>query len=176
MRGAGWLRSVAGKFLGIKNWSFDEQEEKAREYRRRQQVYINKMLAGLRERIENGDETPSILGNILRQGLLKDEEVLLASYTGSTSPPSYQFVELYHLINAIVAAGVNLGYSLTWIIGCLANRPDLQQNGYEAIREVYNGEAPKPHEFDRVEYVKALHTVSISILYIIGDTFLTCWK
>lgn len=62
----------------------------------------------------------------------------------------------------IVAAGVNLGYSLTWIIGYLASRPDLQQNGYEAIREVYNGEAPKPHEYDRVDYVKALHTVSIS--------------
>lgn len=63
----------------------------------------------------------------------------------------------------IVAAGVNLGYSLTWIIGYLANRPDLQQNGYEAIREVYKGEPPKPHEYDRVEYVKALHTVSISV-------------
>lgn len=48
-----------------------------------QQVYINKMLGGLKERIKNGDETPSILGNILRQGLLKEEEVLLASYTGS---------------------------------------------------------------------------------------------
>lgn len=55
---------------------------------------------------------------------------------------------------------MNLGYSLTWIIGYLANRPDLQQNGYEAIHKVYKGEPPKPHEYDRVEYVKALHTVS----------------
>lgn len=83
LRGAGWLRYVAGKALGIKSWSFDEKEENAREYRKMQQVYINKMLGGLKERIENGDETPSILGNILRQGLLKEEEVLLASYTGS---------------------------------------------------------------------------------------------
>ncbi|KAK7730287.1 hypothetical protein SLS63_005857 [Diaporthe eres] len=139
LRGAGWLRYVAGKALGIKSWSFDEKEENAREYRKMQQVYINKMLGGLKERIENGDDTPSILGNILRQGLLKEEEVLLASYTG-------------------IAAGVNLGYSLTWIIGYLASRPDLQQNGFEAIREVYNCEPPKPHEYDRVEYVKALHT------------------
>jgi hypothetical protein len=58
-----------------------------------------------------------------------------------------------------VAAGVNLGYSLTWIIGYLANRPDLQQNGFEAIQQVYNGEPPQPHEFDRVAYIKALHTV-----------------
>lgn len=59
-----------------------------------------------------------------------------------------------------VAAGINLGYSLTWIIGYLASRLDLQQNGFEAIREVYHGKPPNPHEFDRVEYVKALHTVS----------------
>ncbi|KAF2260128.1 putative cytochrome P450 phenylacetate 2-hydroxylase [Lojkania enalia] len=139
LRGMGWLRYVTGKVLGIKDWAFDEKEEKAREYRKRQQVYINKMLGELKHRIASGDETPSILGNILRQGLLKEEEVLLASYTG-------------------IAAGVNLGYSLTWIIGYLANRPDLQQNGFEAIREIYKGEAPRPHDFDRVEYVKALHT------------------
>lgn len=139
LRGAGWLRYSTGKALGIKNWSFDEKEEKARDYRRRQQVYIQKMLTDLKARVAAGDETPSILGNIIRQGLLKDEEILLASYTG-------------------IAAGVNLGYSLCWIIGYLANRPDLQQNGHEAIREVYNGEPPKPHEYDRVEYVKALHT------------------
>lgn len=69
--------------LGIKNWAFDDKEEKARDYRRMQQVYINEMLEGLKKRIQDGDQTPSILGNILRQGLLKDEEVLLASYTGS---------------------------------------------------------------------------------------------
>ena len=39
-----------------------------------------------------------------------------------------------------VAAGVDLGYSLTRIVGLLANRSDLQQNGYKAIQEVYNGE------------------------------------
>ncbi|KAJ6466465.1 putative cytochrome P450 phenylacetate 2-hydroxylase [Mycena sanguinolenta] len=139
LRAAGWVRYVAGKMLGIKNWSFDEKEEKARDYRWAQQVYINEMLNGLKKRIQDGDQTPSILGNILRQGLLNDEEVLLVSYTG-------------------IAAGVNLGYALNWIIGYLANRPDLQQNGYEAIREVYKGEPPKPHEYDRVEYVKALHT------------------
>lgn len=85
MRAAGRLRYVAGKALGIKDWTFDEKEEKAREYRRNQQVYIDKMLLGLKERVANGDQTPSILGNILRQGLLKDEEILLASYTGSKS-------------------------------------------------------------------------------------------
>ncbi|RAO67594.1 uncharacterized protein BHQ10_003606 [Talaromyces amestolkiae] len=89
--------------------------------------------------LTSGDQTPSIVGNIMRQGRLNDDEILLASYTG-------------------IAAGINLGYSLTWIIGYLANRPDLQQKGFEAIREVYHGKVPNPHEFDRVEYVKALHT------------------
>ncbi|CAD6579779.1 MAG: hypothetical protein ASARMPRED_009248 [Alectoria sarmentosa] len=146
LRAAGRARYMASKLFGIKEWAVDEEAEKAREYRSMQQAYINKMLGDLKDRIASGDETPSILGNIFRQGLLKDEEVLLASYTGNDDRSSK------------VAAGINLGYSLTWIIGYLANRTDLQQNGFEAIREVYNGEPPMPHEFDRVKYVKALHT------------------
>lgn len=139
LRAANWVRYTAGRALGIKSWLFDEREEKAREERRTQQAYIQKLLGELKGRLAEGDQTPSILGNILRKGLLSEDDVLLASYTG-------------------IAAGVNLGYSLFWIIGYLANRPDLQKNGHEAIREVYHGEAPAPHEFDRVEYVKALHT------------------
>lgn len=76
---------MAGRLFGIKEWAFDEKAEKAREYRRMQQSYINKMLGDLKDRIASGDETPSILGNMLRQGLLSDEEILLASYTGSMS-------------------------------------------------------------------------------------------
>lgn len=68
--------------LGFK-FGVNEKEEKAKEYRRLQQIYINDLLAGLRERVNNGDETPSILGSIMRSGALKDEEILLASYTGS---------------------------------------------------------------------------------------------
>ena len=41
------------------------------------------MVGALKDRVASGDDTPSILGNILRQGLLSDEETLLASYTGS---------------------------------------------------------------------------------------------
>ncbi|KAI0458560.1 putative cytochrome P450 phenylacetate 2-hydroxylase [Xylaria acuta] len=139
LRAALEVQSFVGGLLGLKKWTLDKKAEKAREYRQTQQTYISKMLGDLKNRLASGDETPSILGNIFRQGQLSDEEVLLASYTG-------------------IAAGVNLGYSLTWIVGYLANRPDLQQNGFEAIREVYKGEPPSPHEFDRVDYVKALHT------------------
>lgn len=72
------------KTFGIE-YGRDKKEEVAREYRRLQQIYVNDLLAGLRERIDNGDETPSILGNIMRTAGLKDEEILLASYTGSSS-------------------------------------------------------------------------------------------
>ena len=85
LRAAGRARYMASKLFGIKEWAVDEEAEKAREYRSMQQAYINKMLGDLKDRIASGDETPSILGNIFRQGLLKDEEVLLASYTGSMS-------------------------------------------------------------------------------------------
>ena len=68
-----------------------------------------------------------------------------------------------------VAAGVNLGYSLTWIVGFLANRLDLQQDGFEAIQGVYGGKPPRPHDFDRVDYVKALHFVSnFLVLFLLG--------
>lgn len=81
-----WDRMMYGlaKTFGIE-YGRDKKEEAAREYRRLQQIYINDLLAGLRERIDNGDETPSILGNIMRTAGLKDEEILLASYTGSAS-------------------------------------------------------------------------------------------
>ena len=76
---------MASKIFGIKEWAFDEKAEKAREYRMTQQAYIDKMLGDLKGRLASGDETPSILGNILRQDLLNDEETLLAAYTGSMS-------------------------------------------------------------------------------------------
>jgi hypothetical protein len=75
------LYSVA-KTVGIRHGR-DEIEDAAREFRRLQQIYINDILAGLRERVDAGDETPSILGNIMRTTNLKNEEILLASYTGS---------------------------------------------------------------------------------------------
>lgn len=44
------------------------------------------------------------------------------------------------------------------MIGYLANHPEVQQKAYDAIQEIYNGAIPDPHDFDRVEYVKAFHT------------------
>ena len=77
---------MASKLFGMEEWAVDEETEKARRYRRTQQAYINKMMSDLKDRLASNDETPSILGNIFRQGLLNDEELHLASYTGSMFP------------------------------------------------------------------------------------------
>ena len=107
---------MASKLFGPQEWAVDEKAEKARKYRSMQQGYLDKMLGDLKDRIASGDKTPSILGNIFRQGLLKDDEVLIASYTGSMS----SLPVICHIISrnnrsSIVAAGINLGYSLTWL-------------------------------------------------------------
>jgi phenylacetate 2-hydroxylase len=79
------VRYAIGRILGIQTWAHDEKTEKAREFRRLQQSYISKMIGDLKARVAAGDQTPSILGNIFREGTLKEEEILLAAYTGSMS-------------------------------------------------------------------------------------------
>lgn len=77
------MRAALGRLLQYPAWVMDEKEACARRYRAMQQEYIHQMVQELQQRIANGDVTPSILGNMLRLKLLKEEEVLLASYTGS---------------------------------------------------------------------------------------------
>ena len=74
---------LASKLFCRKEWAFDETTEKARECRSLQQKYINRLLRDLKDRLASWDKTPCIQGNILRQGILNDEEALLVSYTGS---------------------------------------------------------------------------------------------
>lgn len=77
----------------------------------------NTLLSGLRERINNGDETPSILGNIMRSNSLSEEEILLVSYTGSSCCILHviTYAATYDLFVSCFWSEV--GYSLTWIIG-----------------------------------------------------------
>lgn len=83
LRGVKRVIYSIGKALGIESWSCDEAEDRARGYRRKQGVYIDKLLHDLKADIEAGTAPPSIMGNILRRNLLNDTEILLASYTGS---------------------------------------------------------------------------------------------
>lgn len=71
--------------LGFSTWAIDKEIYDAHEFRKKQHIYIDKMLRDLRDRLASGDQTPSIMGNIMRQALLNDEETSLASYTGSMS-------------------------------------------------------------------------------------------
>ena len=98
LRAISRTRSIASKLFGMKEWNFDEKAEKAHEYRTMQQEYINKMLSDLKDRLAAGDDTPSILGNILRHDLLTDKEVLLASYTGSMFSVPLNCVMPYYLL------------------------------------------------------------------------------
>jgi hypothetical protein len=174
-----WNKTIdrVASTLGLQ-YGRNKAEVHAKEYRGFQEVYINDLVAGLRKRIENGDETPSYLGNIMRTTSLNDEEILLSSYTvGTYLFSSLATVSLKH--HPLASTGVNVAYTLTWVTGYLANHPEviahfcastykantlysqMQEKAYEAIREVYQGSVPNPHEFDRVEYIKALHTASV---------------
>ena len=83
LRATGQACYFASKLFDRKEWAFDEMTAKARECPSLQQKYINRLLRDLKNRLASGDKTPCIQGNILRQGILNDEEVLLVSYTGS---------------------------------------------------------------------------------------------
>ena len=133
LRAAGRFSYMAGKLFGIKEWAFDEKAEKAHEYRRKQQFYINKMIGDLKDRLAAGDKTPSILGNILRQGLLKDQEILLASYTGSMSFVLCHFAKPHQLLTALhqslLASTLvthSLGLSATSPTGPICSRTALK--------------------------------------------------
>ena len=121
-----------GKLFGVKESAFDEMAEKAREYRSKQQGYINKMLRDLKSRLAAGDDTPSILGNIFRQGLLSDEEVLLASYTGSMYYHSILFqpyrllIALLQSLLASISAIRSLGSLVFWPTEAIFSRMALK--------------------------------------------------
>ena len=82
-----WNKTIdrVASTLGLK-YSCNKVEVRAREYRDFQEVYINDLVAGLRKRVEDGDETPCYLGNIMRTTSLNDEEILTSSYTVGTYP------------------------------------------------------------------------------------------
>ncbi|KAJ1323214.1 3-hydroxyphenylacetate 6-hydroxylase [Microdochium nivale] len=133
------LRESVLGFAGLKQLAFDKEMAEAAEYDAQQADYLPRLVNDLRNRMVAGDDTACILGNILRQGLLNEDELLSISKTG-------------------ISSGINLGYSHTWLIGYLASRPDLQEQAFQAIREIYDGQVPDPEEFDRVDFVRALHT------------------
>ncbi|KAJ7749897.1 putative cytochrome P450 phenylacetate 2-hydroxylase [Mycena metata] len=97
-----------------------------------------RLLQDLHRRLDAGDPTPCQMGDILR-------------LNGALTPND----EL-RLTTTVFASGMGVGTNLTWLAALLAGHPEMQENAYRAIEEVYGGEVPDPLDTDRVEYIKAL--------------------
>lgn len=134
------LRSAV-QFLGLKVPKFllNATEERCNDLRTNQAKYCTKQLSGLVERIKNGDKTPSQLGDLFR-----------------ALPERLPPFDEYLLITTLTGSGMAIGTTLNWLMGYLASHLELQDEAYNAIHKVYNGDVPDPHDTDRVEYIKAL--------------------
>jgi phenylacetate 2-hydroxylase len=76
------LYKVSSKF-GL-SLGRSEEQRLAKEFHEVQKAYIRDLMKGLRERIENGDESPSMLGNIMRTASLSHQDLLILFHTGGT--------------------------------------------------------------------------------------------
>lgn len=117
----------------------DSTEEECDRLRSSQSTYCKHQLAGLTERLKNGDTTPSQLGDLFRA---LDEPL--------------PYSEEYLLMTTLTGSGMAAGTTLNWLMGYLASHLDLQEKAYGAIHDVYSGSVPDPHDTDRVDYLKAL--------------------
>lgn len=104
-----------------------------------QNYYCRQQLKELQAAMAEGDETPSILGDLFR-GLAEPFD------------PQDQLKLARTLSGSLMAAGT----TLVWLIGRLAGDSVMQETAYTAIREVYGEETPDPHNTDRIAYIKAL--------------------
>lgn len=136
---AGLRFAVRSLGLPVPKAFLNATEEKCNELRSNQAKYCKEQLAGLIERIDNGDTTPSQLGDLFR-----------------ALPERLPHSEEYILITTLAGSGMAIGTTLTWLMPYLAAHPEFQEAAYQAIHQVYNGEVPDPHDTDRVEYLKAL--------------------
>lgn len=137
---ASQVRKVFG-FLGfpVPRLVVNSIDERVEQLRLNQSKYCKGQLSALLERIENGDTTPSQLGDLFR-----------------ALPERLSESEEYLLITTLSGSGMATGTTLNWLMGYLAAHPELQDQAYNAIQEVYHGEVPNPHDTDRIEYIKAL--------------------
>jgi len=119
--------------------SFRSAEVQAEELRRTEVDYCQLLLRELHQRIDNGDNTPSMLGDLFRglpEPLNPKEELLL--------------------MTTLVGSGMAAGTTLVWLTGTLAASPEMQDKAFHALQSVYGDEFPDPLDTDRVEYIKAL--------------------
>jgi hypothetical protein len=118
---------------------FDHAEKNAQVLRDAEAGYCKQLTQELHERIEQGDQTPSQLGDLIRaygMGLTSQDEFRLAT--------------------TIIGSGMGMGTLLTWLAPKLAAHPEMQEKAFSAMKEVYGDEYPDPLDTDRIEYIKAL--------------------
>jgi cytochrome P450 len=129
------------KAIGIadKIETFDKAEKNAKALRDLEAGYCKNLTHELHDRIEQGDATPSQLGDLIR-------------VYGMQITPADEF----RVATSLVGSGMGIGTLLTWMGAKLAIHPEMQEKAFAAIKEVYGGDAPDPYDVDRVEYIKAL--------------------
>ncbi|KAB5580370.1 cytochrome P450 [Coniochaeta sp. 2T2.1] len=99
---------------------------KAREMRRRRDVYLTALNKGLDERIAAGTSTPCIQANVLL-----DEEAKLSKD------------ELTSISLTMLSGGLDtVTTTLAWLVALLANRPDIQEKALSEIRAYYGEDRP----------------------------------
>lgn len=129
------------RLLHISAWleSFTRPELHAEELRRIEVEYCQVLLRDLRQRLDSGDTTPSVLGDMFRRlsdPLTRKEELMFAT--------------------TLAGSGMAAGTTLVWLMGKLAASPDMQERAISAIKDVYGDDVPDPFDTDAVEYIKAL--------------------
>jgi 3-hydroxyphenylacetate 6-hydroxylase len=121
---------------------YNKNSQIAVDMRKRRDVYLNKMNRDLEERMRNKTYKPCIQANVLL-----DPEARLDAR------------ELMSISLTMVSGGLDTITTLVvWALAFLAQRPDIQDKAYEAIRDMYTDDEPlcDPLEDQKCAYVVAL--------------------
>jgi 3-hydroxyphenylacetate 6-hydroxylase len=121
---------------------FSGGTQKAKEYRRRRDVYLTKLNRDLDDRMEKGTHKPCIQANIIqdKEAALNKEELTSISLT-------------------MLSGGLDTITTLVqWSVALLAQRPDIQDKAVAEIRKLYTEEEPLGDAYDdqKCQYVVAL--------------------
>lgn len=121
---------------------FNFGSKKAREMKRRRDVYLHALNKGLEDRMEKGTHSPCIQANVLldKEAQLNDAELTSISLT-------------------MLSGGLDtITTLLQWSIALLAQRPDIQKKAWAEIAEFYSVDEPlcAPQDDQKCKYVVAL--------------------
>jgi 3-hydroxyphenylacetate 6-hydroxylase len=121
---------------------FSFGSKKAREMRRRRDVYLHRLNKDLDERMAKGIHKPCIQANVIldKEAALNKEELTSISLT-------------------MLSGGLDTVTTLVqWSVALLAQRPDIQKKAIEEIRKYYSSDEPLCSAYDdqKCQYIVAL--------------------